>query len=123
MVIRENKIARYKIIADSGGNRYSFYCAASDMLMCTTRRIRAETREKELANAWETEGRRHFSQCTKCGRWVSNAMYNIDASRCVDCAPWEDEPKYCSQCGSELHRADVFCSRCGSRIQHGEVAV
>jgi len=123
MVMGGNRTANYKIIADSGGNIYIFYCAASGMMMCTTRRIRAETQEEELTIAWETEGRRHFSQCTKCGRWVSDAMYNIDASQCVDCAPWEHEPKYCSQCGSEIRHIDTFCGRCGARIQHEEVAV
>ena len=37
MVNRENKIAKYKIITDTGGNRYRFYCETSGAVVCTTK--------------------------------------------------------------------------------------
>ncbi len=120
MVNRENKIAKYKIIADSGGTRYRFYCEASGAAVCTTKPVKAETPEKELLLAWE-EGKENFSLCPRCGRLVCDAMYNADVCECVDCAPWENKPNYCKKCGVEIHKGNVFCTGCGARTRYGEV--
>lgn len=120
MVNRENKIAKYKIIADTGGNRYRFYCEASGAAVCTTKPVKAETPEKELLLAWE-EGKENFSLCPRCGRLVCDAMYNADVCECVDCAPWENKPKFCKKCGAEIHKGNVFCTGCGARARYGEV--
>lgn len=120
MVNRENKIAKYKIIADSGGNRYRFYCEASGAAVCTTRPVKAETPEKELLLAWE-EGKESFSLCPRCGRLVCDAMYNADVCECADCAPWENRPNYCKKCGTVITKGNVFCTGCGVRTMYGEV--
>lgn len=121
MTENANRTARYKIITDAGGNRYRFFCALSGAAMCTTKPIRADTQAEELEIAWETEGIQHFNQCHKCGKWVSDAMYNADVLECVDCAPWEDRPNYCSQCGEKIPVDDTFCRKCGARLQYREV--
>lgn len=46
-----HKTARYKVIADSGGNRYSFFCDITGALLHTTDPIQAETQEQELETA------------------------------------------------------------------------
>ena len=108
--------ASYKLIADAGGNRYQFFCDLSGALACTTEPIRADTPEEALMIAWKREGRQHFNQCHKCGRWVSDVMYNADVMECVDCAPWENVPKFCPQCGKRLASPERFCSKCGAKL-------
>ncbi len=117
--MRQNKTASYKIISDSGGNRYRFYCDLSGALLCTTGMYRADTPEEELAQAWDTEGKVHFSHCHKCGRWVMEAMFNADALECVSCAPWENTPRFCKFCGTRVHTADTVCPKCGKQMIYG----
>ena len=114
-----NSTAKYKVIADSGGRHYQFFCEASGALVHTTNPIRAVSAEEELKLAWETEGRAHFNQCQKCGRWVSTVMYNADVFECVDCTPWENAPHFCKQCGVEISSRDTYCSKCGTKLQYG----
>ena len=121
MAMNEHKTAKYKIIADSGGSRYRFYCDASGMIVCTTKPIRADTQEEELRIAWETQGKQHFNHCTKCGKWISDAMYNADTGKCVDCSVWEAKPNYCAHCGKKIAARDTFCRECGTRLRYGEV--
>lgn len=121
MAMNENKTAKYQIITDAGGNRYKFFCAASGMALCITNPVRAETQEEELKIAWETEGKKLFNRCEKCGGYVSDAMYNADVLKCVDCAPWENKPKYCAHCGKEIPSSDRYCRDCGAKLQYGEV--
>lgn len=113
--------ASYRVIADAGGNRYRFFCDVSGAAVCITRPIRADTPEEALMLAWETEGRKQFNQCHKCGKWVSDVMYNADVLQCVDCAPWENKPRFCQKCGSKVSASDTFCRKCGARLQYGEV--
>ena len=47
------KTAAYKIITDSGGNRYRFYCELSGALACTTEPIRAKTPEEDSSASKE----------------------------------------------------------------------
>ena len=114
-----NSTAKYKVIADSGGIRYQFFCEASGALIHTTNPVYADSREEALKIAWETEGRAHFNQCQKCGRWVSTVMYNADVFECVDCTPWENAPHFCKQCGVENSSRDTYCSKCGTKLQYG----
>ena len=113
-----HKTAHYRVIADAGGNRYSFFCDIAGALLYTSGPVRAETQEQEVEIAWE-DARNYFNRCHKCGKWVSNAMYNADVAECVECAPWENFPRYCAYCGKEITSAGIFCLRCGKRLQYG----
>lgn len=112
----KNKTARYRIISDTGGNRYRFYCEQSGMAMVTTEPVRADAPEEELLLAWESEGRQYFNRCGKCGKWVSDAMFNLDASACVICIPWEEPPVFCPHCGARVPPSDDFCRGCGAKL-------
>jgi len=120
-VNNQHAIASYRVIADTGGNRYCFFCDLSGIAMCTTKPVRAASAAAELQTAWEAEGKKHFNLCQKCGRWVSNVMYNADVLQCVDCAPWEDLPKFCKECGTKTTDAHTVCQKCGSLLRYGEV--
>ena len=121
MVYKGTKTAPYKIIADSGGNRYRFFCEASQAAVCITGPVQGSTPEEELLLAWETEGKQHFNRCHKCGKWICDAMYNADTLECVDCAPWQERPNYCTHCGKKLSGIDRFCEDCGTHLRYGEV--
>ena len=116
------KTASFKIIHTKDGNRYRFFCEACGGAVCTTKPIRADTPEKELQIAWESEGKYRFNKCTKCGRYISDAMYNADVLKCVDCVPWEKKPRYCAHCGKELPSSpnSKYCKDCGAKLQYGE---
>ena len=116
MTGNENNTARYKIISDTGGNRYRFYCGRSGMAACTTHHIRADTPAEELQLAWESEGKKYFNRCQKCGRWVTDAMYNADTLECVVCSPWECQPDFCPKCGERVPSSDDFCRKCGTKL-------
>lgn len=120
MANRKNKTAKYKIVADSGGSRYRFFCEASGACVHISKPVRADTQEKELKLAWE-EARSYFNRCPKCGRYVCDTMYNADVCECVDCAPWENKPNYCKKCGTQISKSSTFCTGCGSRARYGEV--
>ena len=51
----------------------------------------------------------------------ASAMFNVNAGRCLDCAPWESEyPSFCHHCGVRLREPDAcFCPVCGARLQVG----
>ena len=115
----KNKTALYKIISDSGGNRYRFYCDLTGALLCTTKPYCEQTPEKELERAWITEGKEHFNLCHKCGKWVADVMFNADALECVACAPWENTPEYCKFCGAKVSASDAVCPRCGKLLIYG----
>lgn len=117
--MQKNKTAAYQVISDSGGNRYRFFCELSGALLCTTEAYRADTPGQALMLAWESEGRKHFSHCHKCGKWVIDAMFNADALECVACAPWENTPQYCKFCGVKTSASDAVCPRCGEPLIYG----
>lgn len=119
------KTAAYRVVADSGGNRvFRFYCDISGELCCTTKPIQADTEEAALEAAWETEGKWEFNHCPRCGKYVSSAMFNVNAGLCLDCAPWEEEyPAFCHQCGTRLKEDGArFCPICGARLLVGGTA-
>lgn len=121
-MIQAKKTATYRIATDSNGDRiFRFYCDISGELCCVTKSIRADTEDEALEIAWETEGRWAFDRCPQCGRYVSSAMFNINAERCLDCAPWENEyPVFCHHCGIRLKDPDAFfCPACGARLLVG----
>ncbi len=82
MTTERRKSAAYKIIPSQGGNRYSFFCELSGMLVCTTGTYYADNPEAELSAAWEAEGKKNFNFCHMCGRWVDSIVYNPDMLVC-----------------------------------------
>lgn len=116
--MEKRKTADYKIIADSDGNRYKFYCDISGAHICTTKPYHADTPEEELKLAWENEGKAFFNLCHRCGKWVIAAVYNPEVFECTDCAPFEHETGYCKYCGSRV-AADVrFCPICKKKLHY-----
>ena len=109
-----SKTANFRVLPAPGGWRYQFYCALSGALACTTGPVESDTSEKALQIAWESEGKKHFNRCSKCGNWVIDAMYNVDVLECVDCAPFEREPLYCKFCGEKVEVSGERCSKCGA---------
>ena len=117
--MQKKNIAAYKIVSDSGGNRYKFYCDLTGALLCTTKPYHADTPMKELELAWNTEGKAYFNLCHKCGKWVMEAMFNADALECVACAPWENTPEYCKFCDTKVSVSDAVCPKCGKQLIYG----
>lgn len=116
----ENTTAPYRIISDGGGRRYRFYCERSGMAVCMTKPIRAHTAEEELRLAWESEGRRQFNRCNKCGKWVCDVMYNVDTMECVYCSPWEEPPFFCPKCGAQTSQTHPYCQNCGAKLLYAK---
>ena len=114
----KNLTAHYKVAAAADGNRYQFFCDLSGAIGCTTKPFKADSPEEELLLAWESEGRYEFNQCHRCGKWVSDVMYNADVLECVECAPWEEQPEYCPQCGQKISHPDKHCPRCGAQMRY-----
>ena len=114
--MNKESIARYRVVADAGGNRYRFYCDASGALACCTKLYRAETPQQELLLAWENEGAQYFNRCSKCGRYVIDAMFNAEVLECVECAPFEGEPAFCKTCGVKIKSPCRSCPSCGSLL-------
>ena len=114
--MNERNTAAYKIISDTGGNRYRFYCDLSGALACTTKPVAADTPEEALKLAWDSEGRQHFNRCHKCGKWVIDAVYNPEVLECVDCAPFESDPKFCKFCGAKIKNHEKICPICGKLL-------
>ncbi len=115
-VINKNLTADYKIKYEEKGYRYQFICGLSEAVVCTTKLFDGNISEKELLEAWEAEGRECFNKCHKCGKWVIDAMYNADVLECVDCAPWQEQPNYCSNCGKKIDSCENTCSECGKPL-------
>ena len=117
------KTATYKVITGASGNRYCFFCDLSGALVYTTKLYHGISSEQELTQAWENEANAVFNRCKKCGKWVSDVMYNADVLECVGCAPWQEFPNFCSQCGKRLSSPERFCPGCGAKLLYegGEV--
>ena len=118
--MEEKKTAAYNITPDTGGNRYRFYCDVSGALVCITSPYHADTPEEELMLAWEKEGRQHFNQCRKCGRFIIDAVYNPVVFECTDCAPFEYETRYCKSCGAKIDAGaeERFCPVCKQKLHY-----
>lgn len=119
MTNENHKAAAYKIIPSNDGNRYSFFCELSGILACTTQAYYADDPETELLQAWESEGRKSLNFCHMCGRWVDSIVYNPDMLMCVNCAPLEEEAKYCKHCGAKANNGDIICFVCGKKLLYG----
>ena len=113
-----HKTASFQILTEPGGLRCRFFCDLSGAAIYTSPPIHTSSPEEALRQAWEPEGRRHFNQCHRCGRWVSDFMYNPDVLACVECAPWEGEPKFCPHCGAPADGSSAICRRCGKVLRY-----
>ncbi len=121
MAESEIHIPFYKIVTDENGRHYCFFCELSGGRVVVDVPDCAADPDTEWKTVWETKGKAHFNQCHRCGKWVNDIMYNADVLECVDCAPWEEPPRYCSKCGGKIRRKDIYCPKCGARLQYGEV--
>lgn len=127
--------ADYKVKNCDSGNAYTFYCDLSGAQVCTTQPVKAEKQADELDLAWKSEGERHFNRCQKCGKWVIDALYNVDVLECVECAPYEKEDlrynlletygfgpnvmkrkKVCMNCGFVSDANHTVCVKCGNDL-------
>lgn len=114
-----HRTAAYRILQDGGGMRFRFFCEVSGAAICTTAPAQPQPIEAALDKAWRSEGREHFSLCHRCGRWVSDLMYNPNTLQCVNCSPWEEQPAFCPHCGARVQDERPFCLACGKRLQYG----
>lgn len=115
----KKKTATYKIISDAGGNRYKFFCDLSGGLVCTTvNTYRENPPEQELLLAWEQEGKMQFNICFKCGKFVSDVMYNPEVGECVECAPFEAQARFCKTCGAKVGDPGRICPACGNLLNY-----
>lgn len=115
----ERNTATYKVLTDSSGYRFKFYCDLSGAFVCSTQKAYyAKTQEEALQAAWQAEGRNHFNRCRKCGKWISVAMYNVDVLECVGCAPFEAEAKFCKNCGIKIRKLTKQCPACGKPLAY-----
>ncbi len=112
----KNITAKHKAVADGGGYRFIFYCDVSDAHVCTTKEIYKGSEEDALLAAWQAEGRGYFNQCHRCGKWVLDAVYNAEVLECVECAPYEAEPKFCKNCGTKIEVPAKVCPLCGKKL-------
>lgn len=112
--------AAYRVLQDSGEMRFRFFCEVSGAAICTTAPAQTQPVEAALDKAWISERWEHFSLCHRCGRWVSDLMYNPNPLECVDCSPWEETPAFCPHCGARVQDEHIFCRACGKRLQYGE---
>lgn len=112
----KNTTSKYKAVSDGGGYRFIFYCDVSDAHVCTTKEIYKGSEEEALLAAWQAEGCEHFNLCHRCGKWVIDAVYNAEVLECVECAPYESEPKFCKNCGQKIKCSVKNCPACGKKL-------
>ena len=108
--------AAYKAVEDNGGYRFMFYCQISGAHVCTTKEIYRGRKEEALPAAWEAEGSKGFNRCKRCGKWVIDAVFNAEVLECVECAPYEAEPKFCKTCGVPIDTPGLRCHHCGNQL-------
>ena len=101
--MEDRRTATYRKLFEPGGVRYQFFCDVSGALVCTTDVLP----DDEPVRAWKDEAKKHFSRCQRCGRWVSDPMYNAETMQCVQCSPWEEQPAFCPQCGKKVAQTAV----------------
>lgn len=115
----KRKTAAYLLVPDVDGNRYSFTCGVTGARFCTEHAYRADDAARELLLAWEHEGRGHFNQCRKCGRWVFDVAFNPEVLECIECAPFECEARFCKSCGARITAAGGrTCPVCGKPLYY-----
>ena len=114
--MKEITTAKYKAVVDGAGYRFLFYCDISDAHVYTTKGIYNGDMADALLAAWQSESREHFNKCHRCGKWVMDAVYNAEVLECVECAPYEAEPKFCKNCGVKIDVPAKDCPSCGKKL-------
>jgi hypothetical protein len=107
--------ARYEKETTVNGNRYTFFCGVSGVAVHTTGFIFADVPQAARDIAWR-EARPYFNRCKECGKWIADAVYNIEESKCVVCAPFAVTPSYCPECGSPLEKDGGECLHCRFKV-------
>lgn len=115
----KSRTADYKLVEDDGGYRAMFYCQVSGAHVCTTKEIYPGGLEEALLAAWEAVGSKYFNKCNRCGKWVIDAVFNAEVLECVECAPYEAEPKFCKTCGAKVEQPLTSCLNCGNQLIYG----
>lgn len=116
------KTADYCLLPAQGGNRYSFICGVTGARFLTDRVYQADDGVGELLLAWQAEGRMHFNQCRKCGRWVFDVAFNPEVLECIECAPFEAEARFCKSCGVRVPAGCRTCPACGKMLYYEGVS-
>lgn len=114
----KNTTAAYHKTPEKTGNRYHFRCAVTGAQFSTVQTYQAATPRQEPLLAWQTEGRNHFNQCQRCGRWVFDVAYNPEVLECIACAPFECEARYCKFCGARVPAERRTCPTCGRPLYY-----
>ena len=119
--MQSSKTANYKAVADQAGHRFLFYCQISGAHVRITKEIYPGQLEEALGLAWKEEGCWRFNQCRRCGKWVIDAVFNTEVLECVECAPYESEPKFCKTCGMKIRKPARCCQHCGNKLIYAGV--
>jgi hypothetical protein len=74
-------------LLNAAGNLFGWGYGAGNSAYEIQRAVGGKAHDDAL-NAAVTEGKVHFKQCTRCGRWVCpEVCWNANANQCEDCAP------------------------------------
>jgi len=120
-VKEQEGMAKHRVLHGAEGIQVRFFCDLSGAAVCTIPMTGQGSREEEIRRIWQISGKNRFNYCKRCGKWVSDSMFNPDVCCCVDCIPWEEEPNYCLRCGERIEEGDRYCRHCGERLRYGEV--
>ena len=119
MIFDPRSMAGYRRYDCPAGSGFRFFCDLSGALVYTSKAMKITDEAQAVRLLWEQEVKQEFNQCSQCGRWVSDMMFNADVLKCVDCAPWENRPRFCSKCGNPVFGEGRFCRYCGEKLRYG----
>lgn len=116
--MKKDQTAEYSLLPAEHGSRYRFLCAVTGAQFSTRQSYLSDTPEQQLQLAWEHEGRSHFNQCQRCGKWVVDAAFNPEVLECIVCAPFETEARFCKSCGARVQPGARLCPACGKPLYY-----
>jgi hypothetical protein len=74
-------------LLNAAGNLFGWGHAAGNSAYEIQRAVGGKAHDEALKTAVE-EGKQHFKQCTRCGKWVCpEVCWNEKANQCEECAP------------------------------------
>ena len=74
-------------LLNAAGNLFGWGYGAGNSAYEIQRAVGGKSHDDALKQAVE-EGKQHFKQCTRCGKWVCpEVCWNPNANQCEDCAP------------------------------------